>query len=370
MRIISKEKTHKKWAKALLALSCFQLVTALALLIPALLSAKSIYDMASDYKENVLPELDEAIFNKAWKIVGEIAMFILFELWKLWLTFDGVFKLNTRTVWASTFFTLFSFGFSILMIVESVNWERSIKEITLIDGLKDIEQLRLISRNLLISLSCFLLVMIIPIFYITSKVAKDFGWDVYKKIGSSITIQKMYITVQWFSLGLKIDIFFEIFAYTLYLSYPTGNLAEDIAKKSNFTFFAMLLTVILIVPFFILSRYAISMENKIMMILFIVFQLWLTICTIIIMTKSTFMLKDWYAFTAYCIGCLASSIGTIILAIRCLLNFDKGLKDFVHWRLFGKKTLRRQSTVYDNVFQTDTSQELKRDKRVDIPIDD
>lgn len=46
--------------------------------------------MASAYKENVNPELDEAIFNKAWKIVGEIAMFILFELWKLWLAFDGV----------------------------------------------------------------------------------------------------------------------------------------------------------------------------------------------------------------------------------------------------------------------------------------
>ncbi|KAI9344747.1 hypothetical protein BD770DRAFT_447093 [Pilaira anomala] len=207
--------------------------------------------------------------------------------------------------------------------------------------------------------------MIIPIFYVTSKVAKDFGWDVYKKIGGSIKVQEMYVTVEWFSLWLKIDMFFEIFAYALYL-YSMNYLTEK-----RYTIPVMVATFILIIPSFILSRYAISMENKIMMILFIIFQLWFTICTIFILaTKNKGLMTDWHAITAYCIGSIMSSIGTIIIAIRCLLNFNKGLKEFVQWRLFGKKRPKRQLTAYDNVSQTGLLHEFERIKRVDTPIDD
>lgn len=105
----------------------------------------------------------------------------------------------------------------------------------------------------------------------------------------------MYVTVEWFSLWLKIDIFFEIIGYALYL-YSMNYITEK-----RYIIPAIIATFILIIPSFILSRYAISMENKIMMILFIIFQLWFTICTIFILsTKNKGLMTDWHAITAYC----------------------------------------------------------------------
>lgn len=74
------------------------------------------------------------------------------------------------------------------MVVESIKWKDYLK---LISAEKYI-LLAEINRNILIVLGCVVLV-IVPLTIITAKKAtKDVGWDVYKKIGSSVDIQSKY----------------------------------------------------------------------------------------------------------------------------------------------------------------------------------
>lgn len=77
------------------------------------------------------------------------------------------------------------------MVAESVNW---IKTTAIIPEQNDpeMQNLRLINQNLQITLGCIVLALIPFTFIVARKVTKDFGWDVYRKIGSSIKIQGIY----------------------------------------------------------------------------------------------------------------------------------------------------------------------------------
>ncbi|GAA5806769.1 hypothetical protein MFLAVUS_000117 [Mucor flavus] len=214
---------------------------------------------------------------KSFKISGECIMFIGFEVWKLWLAFDGVLHSNSRTIWALASFTVFSFGFSIMMIIESVKWVEADEILEFYKILPEwLEELKLVNRNLLIALSCISFCIIPATFYSAFNVGKDFRWDAYKKIGASIV-------------------------------------------------------------------------------------------SVMVMLKDR--LAYWYAFTGFFSASLIAATGTTVLAIMCLLNFNKGLKEYVQWKPFSKKIPRRQSAIYSNTNQANTFHRLE-DQRADEPIDD
>lgn len=206
------------------------------------------------------------------------------------------------------------------MIIESTKWIKSDEQVKEDEALPyGLETLKYTNLYLLIVLSCIAFLIVPVTFYSAVKVVKDYGWDVYKKIGSSIKIQgklylsfyllhktnmsytnllEMYITVQWFSLALKIDMYFEFCAYALFLIF----LAIDFDYKPDFyTMFAIvMIMLILTIPSLAFSRYAISKESKAMMVSFIIFQVVSIGCMGFIMAMSTAMLADWYAFTGFC----------------------------------------------------------------------
>lgn len=75
-----------KWSTAFLLLASIQAICTIALLTPALVHVREIY--YSTKKED-LP--NNEVFKKAFKISGEYVMFLVFEVWRLWLAIDGVY---------------------------------------------------------------------------------------------------------------------------------------------------------------------------------------------------------------------------------------------------------------------------------------
>ncbi|KAG2211677.1 hypothetical protein INT47_008774 [Mucor saturninus] len=204
--------------------------------------------------------------------------------------------------------------------------------------------------------------------FAAKKATKDIGWDVYKKIGCSTEIQKMYIKVQWFSLMLKINIYFEFTSYALYFIMLASFSANWEQGSPTIPVLGVSLAVlVLILPSLVMSRYAISRESNLLMTSFIVFQFVFIGSTVYVMYHKKEFLTDWYAFAGYCLCTLVAAIVTIILSIVCQLNFNKGLKDFVRWKLFSKTVPRRQSAAY--MSQASTFYGLEG-QRVDMPIDD
>lgn len=70
------------------------------------------------------------------------------------------------------------------MIVESHNWLTA----TNLSNAPVLHE-QLVNLYIQITLSCVEFILLIPTLYTAHKVVKDFGWLVYKKIGSSIELQ-------------------------------------------------------------------------------------------------------------------------------------------------------------------------------------
>ncbi|OAD03703.1 hypothetical protein MUCCIDRAFT_163258 [Mucor lusitanicus CBS 277.49] len=168
-----------------------------------------------------------------------------------------------------------------MLVAESVNW------IKMMNSMEDIypvsprdDNLRLINQYLQIALSVIIFLFIFPTFWVANRVTKDFGWDVYKKIGSSIKIQ----------------------ANTVYIIVTTFSVATS-----------------------------------------------------------------WYAYMMYSVGVLIAAVATVSLAVKCQLNFGKGLKDFVQWHPWKKDKSKRRSAKYNSVHEADDCYGVY-DRRRNIPV--
>lgn len=110
----------------------------------------------------------------------------------------------------------------------------------------------------------------------------------------------MYIDLQWLSLMLKIDIFFEFLSYILlflYQRFNSPNLTSvnlDMTPDSGLVVF-----MILLLPAFLLCRFSISKENHILMAIFIIIQVAFIINTVYIIVTTFSVAKSWYAYMMY-----------------------------------------------------------------------
>lgn len=98
-----------KWSSLFLLLASFQVIASLALLIPCLVHARKIYYLSVteyDYL-HIHEHTVENTYEKPFKVSGECVMFILFEVWRLWLAIDGV-RITINTFNFSTYLPIFA----------------------------------------------------------------------------------------------------------------------------------------------------------------------------------------------------------------------------------------------------------------------
>lgn len=113
----------------------------------------------------------------------------------------------------------------------------------------------------------------------------------------------MYNTAQWFSLLLKIDVFFEVtFIFIVLFTKYYWSVPDAIFSNSTlyiYTGLAVCLTLSL--P---LGRSAISRENYWLINIFLFFQIFFLsfVChyTYQSVTDQSLKIQDWYAFYVYC----------------------------------------------------------------------
>ncbi|KAI8886470.1 hypothetical protein K501DRAFT_331251 [Backusella circina FSU 941] len=349
----SKERLAKYWwSKAYLGLAFFQVIIALGLILPVFANVRHIKEQSSG--------------NKPEKVYLESIAYLFFEVWRLWLVLDGIVQMNSLTIYATAVLTVFSFGLSVSACVESVRWA-------------DIDQrdysLLMINRNLQIALSVIVFLLIFPNLWVAHfKLTKDFGWGVYKKIGGSVMLQRIYKTVQWFSLILKLDIFFEFIFLVLFMT-ATRTAYDRVILTNTYFILAIILCIAMLVSL-PMVREAIARESHVLMGIFLCIQTLFVLAVIITLSRSSDSGKaetivhalfiEWYEFAIYFVLSLIMVIVTIVAAILCQVNFGKGLRPHVQWRFLG---LRKTKNGEDPSNQVEVSNGLLFTK-VDMPIDD
>ncbi|KAI8375892.1 hypothetical protein BD560DRAFT_488616 [Blakeslea trispora] len=314
-----------KWSKLYVSMASSQCLIIIAL------QAAICY--LNTYQANMLPEpttnsaLTASSTPNDWipvraadrlgRIKWENIAFMGFQVWFLGMVFDATVYQNTAEILALAIINVVCAVLGALQVVDGVKWLRQLLltdyPVHALDMAEKIE----------IALSVTILTFAILMSFLSYQMSKQFGWNIYKKIGADVQIQKMYRMFQFFVLALKIDIFtcfmVSIF-YLIQFAMKQGLMWESVYQ---------LIITLCVIPMLWFARAAGSAESKVRMMLFIVFECLVLFHFALILSQTIQPNNNWYTWIALvCLG-IVVTLCTCGLGLVCMSNFNKGLKPFV-----------------------------------------
>ncbi|KAF0361206.1 hypothetical protein F8M41_014184 [Gigaspora margarita] len=182
-----------------------------------------------------------------------------------------------------------------------------------------------------IPLVVFLVIFSSIIAFVSFKLYQFFCWNIYKKIGADIQMQKIYKTMLIFVLLLKIFFFFVLLTgieaiATLHHDNDPKEQNDSISLSKGLFYFHVVVTIMFLF-LEVLAYSALRRENRPGMLLYITLSV-ITIVDFCIILRSSIkaIAQAWYFFIVIVVVAVILSIVTWIYAILVFLNFDKGLR--------------------------------------------
>ncbi|CAG8501682.1 8667_t:CDS:2 [Funneliformis caledonium] len=166
---------------------------------------------------------------------------------------------------------------------------------------------------------------------ISFKLYKQFGWNIYKKIGADIEVQKIYKATLIFVMLLKLDLFF-VFLLSIEVFFLFSEKIENKeVKKIEFTFtlptivyyFHMVVTIMI---FFleILAYRSLRKEWREGMFTYILLSTVTIVDFVVILRSATKTVNNsWYFFIVFLSVAIVLCLTTWIYAVRVFKNFGK-----------------------------------------------
>lgn len=338
---------QSKWTKMYVTSACLQGITivilqaVIAYFNTAQVSKGLESDTMSQYSLSDEEQDDiNAAVDRLQRIKWENIAFISFQFWFVGMSFDATVYQNAAEVIALAVMNLACAIFGALEVIDGKRWLGILRDISLKHDIplntRPIQTAFYVEIALSIAVGLFGILFA----YLSYEVVKEFGWVIYKKIGADIRIQRMYRTLQFFVLALKIDIFIEFLVSAFYL-------IQFALKKGGFnswlTFVFVIIT-ILILPFLYFGRAAAASESPVKMIIFILFQMCVVFQLVLIAIDATKPGDYWYTWICFVVLGMIIAVITAVLGGVCIHNFNKGLKPYIQ-RGAEKKEIQKEREV-------------------------
>ncbi|RCH78127.1 hypothetical protein CU098_004883, partial [Rhizopus stolonifer] len=256
---------------------------------------------------NLLPSFDTSVLSstttgsdtiparardRLGRIKWENIAFMGFQAWFFGIAVDATVYQNTAEILILAVLNGLCAILGALEIVDGNKWLTLLKK-------TDYSTAPLaIAEKIEIALSATILLFAIIMGYLSFAMSKQFGWNIYKKIGADVRIQKMYRTFQFFVLALKVNIFT---GFMVSLFYLIQFALKQSDSKWNIWF--QLVCTILMLPFLYFARTAGSTESILRMSIFLCFQAVVIVHFVLILRDTMQPNNNWYTWIAFiCVG--------------------------------------------------------------------
>lgn len=168
--------------------------------------------------------------------------------------------------------------------------------------------------------------------FLTYKLMKIYGWQTFKRVGASLTINRIYKLVLSLSIAIQLALFFIVSAAALWIDQLYNGAIGRLAILGPVYKGGIILVFCLLIPWLSLGWFAIRREKRKLALAFLVLSL-LFIGLWAAMFKSisfrwTFVVWPFFAVMAVVSGTLM--IVTFILGVACRFNFGKGLPRYLN----------------------------------------
>jgi len=167
---------------------------------------------------------------------------------------------------------------------------------------------------------------------LTWKLVKLFGWQTFKRVGASLTINRVYKLVLLLSITLQLSLFFMGATVSLFLDQLFNGWAGRLAWYATLYKIMFILTGVLLIPWLMLGWFSVRRELRLGMIVF----LGLSLCYLagwgVMFLSTTFRwtFQTWGFFGVMSSASVFLALASSVLGVICRVNFGKGLLRYLN----------------------------------------
>ncbi|KAF7340022.1 B-block-TFIIIC domain-containing protein [Mycena venus] len=167
---------------------------------------------------------------------------------------------------------------------------------------------------------------------LTWKLVKLFGWQTFKRVGASLTINRVYKLVLLLSITLQLSLFFMGATVSLFLDQLINGWIGHLAWYGTLYKVMFIITGVLLIPWLMLGWFSVRREMRLGMIIF----LGLSVCYLagwgIMFMSTTFRwtFRTWSFFSIVATASVCLAFMSFVLGVVCRLNFGKGLLRYLN----------------------------------------
>ncbi|KAL0950737.1 hypothetical protein HGRIS_007511 [Hohenbuehelia grisea] len=168
--------------------------------------------------------------------------------------------------------------------------------------------------------------------FLSWKLMKSFGWQTFKRVGASRTINRVYMMVLSLSIAIQLSVFFMVVTTGLWIDQLFNGIIGPLSSLKTLYAVVFIITLVLIFPWLIMGWLAVRRELRAAMMVFLA----LAVCYMIgwgLMFRSyTFRwtFATWTFFSMMAIAGLILTFLSFSIGVVCRLNFGKGLPRYLN----------------------------------------
>jgi hypothetical protein len=159
------------------------------------------------------------------------------------------------------------------------------------------------------------------------RLIKLFGWQTFKRVGASLTINRVYKCVLSLSIVIQLAVFFVVASLALWIDQLCNGVIAKMASTKVPYKTMIILVGCLIVPWLMLGWFAVRREMRLAMLLFLGLSVLYLAGWAAMFDSTTFRwtFVEWRFFSIIVATSAFLILISFILGLVCRINFGKGL---------------------------------------------
>ncbi|KAJ2930499.1 hypothetical protein H1R20_g6596, partial [Candolleomyces eurysporus] len=261
----------------------------------------------------------------------EDIVFIAFQIWVLGMSVVAILNESIPHILASLLTHVMATAWAAFQITHTANFRSSFDRV-IANGacsgtsaiLPGFWQAR--SRAEWPTLAMHILALIISCF-LTWKMVKLYGWQTFKRVGASLTINRIYKIVLTMSITIQLSLFFMVVTVSLWIDQLMNSSIGDLASFTTLYKVSSFVTLAILVPWLCLGWVGVRRELRLPMFFFLI------ICSIYLAgwgamffsTTFRWTFVTWRFFSVMASASVLLTCASFILGVICRYNFGRGL---------------------------------------------
>ncbi|KAF8649849.1 hypothetical protein AX16_005612 [Volvariella volvacea WC 439] len=265
----------------------------------------------------------------------EDIVFISFQFWVLGMSVVALLNESIPHILASLLTHVLATSWSAFQITHTANFRADFNRVITngaCDGISILPnywQARAVAEIPTLAFNAFTLLVSS---FLTWKLMKLYGWQTFKRVGASLSINRVYKLVLTLSIFIQLSFFFMVVTVGLWLDQLLNSVIGDMVTFLTLYKVSSIITLVLLVPWLVSGWFGVRRELRLPMFVFLLLSVLYLGGWSVMFVSTTFRwtFVTWRFFSVMASASVFLTVSSFILGIVCRLNFGKGLLRYLN----------------------------------------